>query len=144
MLDDFFVYLLRSIFYSLDLCGSSVLWYNVAVCHITSQIIFVLQLTGENISTALNKEIYHYNVHTSLFDIVLAALCRFTVLLLFYALLYINHWIIISVCTLLLCLFAKIYWNYNVLDQYNVHLCILNWKSLCVWRKYHDTILNHI
>lgn len=32
-----------------------------------------------------------------MFDIVMASICRFTVLLLFYALLYINHWSVIAV-----------------------------------------------
>lgn len=46
---------------------------------------------------ALKEQVYQYNIHTSLFDIFMVALCRFTVLLLFYALLYLNHWIVIAV-----------------------------------------------
>jgi hypothetical protein len=76
-----------------------------------------LQLMGKDIVTALENQIVHYNVHTSMFDVVvscflwynnffcfknmiffqMASACRFTVLLLFYALLYINHWVVIAV-----------------------------------------------
>lgn len=58
---------------------------------------FLLQITGDNIYNALRTQVVHYTIYTSLFDIVMAAICRFVVLILFYAILYINHWIIIAV-----------------------------------------------
>ncbi|PSN36624.1 hypothetical protein C0J52_10451 [Blattella germanica] len=53
-------------------------------------------LNGDDITSALEKQVIHYNIHASLFDIVMAAVCRFTILLLFYALLYVNHWFVIA------------------------------------------------
>ncbi|ENN70685.1 hypothetical protein YQE_12630, partial [Dendroctonus ponderosae] len=56
----------------------------------------LLQLNGQNIVNAFIEQILHYNIHESLFDIVLVAFMRFLLLILFYAILYINHWIVIS------------------------------------------------
>ncbi|KAI4492480.1 hypothetical protein M0804_002271 [Polistes exclamans] len=53
-------------------------------------------IAGENLETAFFNQVVHYHIKTSLFDIVMAAICRFTVLLLFYALLYLNHWIFVA------------------------------------------------
>lgn len=71
---------------------------------VTFDLIFVtllwlisIMITGDNIRNAFENQIVHYSIYTSLFDIVMAAVCRFTVLLLFYALIYMNHWIIIAV-----------------------------------------------
>ncbi|XP_066143011.1 steroidogenic acute regulatory protein-like isoform X1 [Euwallacea fornicatus] len=64
-----------------------------------------VMLKGQNIMNALSEQILHYNVHTSLFDIVFAAFARFSVLILFYACVQINHWIVISVSTALSCAF---------------------------------------
>ncbi|XP_060517726.1 steroidogenic acute regulatory protein-like isoform X2 [Cylas formicarius] len=64
-----------------------------------------IMLKGQNIMNALEQQIVHYNIRTSLFDIVLVALGRFLVLVFFYALLYINHWIIISLSTSFSCAF---------------------------------------
>ncbi|XP_015607384.1 steroidogenic acute regulatory protein-like isoform X1 [Cephus cinctus] len=68
-------------------------------------------LTGDNVETAFIKQVVHYQIKTSLFDIVMAAVCRFTVLLLFYGLLYINHWCIIALSTTATCAFliAKVF-----------------------------------
>lgn len=90
------------LFVTFDLLLIGLMWLIcIMVVVLNTFLIFCLnclfQLHGENIMTALNKQIFHYNIHSSLFDIVLAAICRFTILLLFYALLYMNHWIIISV-----------------------------------------------
>ncbi|KYM81019.1 StAR-related lipid transfer protein 3 [Atta colombica] len=61
--------------------------------------------------TAFTDQVIHYHIKTSLFDIVMAAICRFTVLLLFYALLYLNHWIIVAISTATTCAFliAKVF-----------------------------------
>ncbi|KYN07617.1 PREDICTED: steroidogenic acute regulatory protein-like [Cyphomyrmex costatus] len=68
-------------------------------------------IAGESLSTAFTDQVIHYHIKTSLFDIVMAAICRFTVLLLFYALLYLNHWIIVAISTATTCAFliAKVF-----------------------------------
>ncbi|KAK2582624.1 hypothetical protein KPH14_004907 [Odynerus spinipes] len=62
-------------------------------------------IAGESIQTAFMSQVVHYRIKTSLFDIVMAAICRFTVLLLFYALLHLNHWIIVAISTATTCAF---------------------------------------
>ncbi|XP_054738818.1 steroidogenic acute regulatory protein-like [Anastrepha obliqua] len=64
-----------------------------------------IMINGDNIFQAFQKQIVHYTFGTSLFDVVGAAICRFIVLIFFYALLYINHWIIIALSTSGSCLF---------------------------------------
>ncbi|KAG5336265.1 STAR3 protein, partial [Acromyrmex heyeri] len=68
-------------------------------------------IAGESLRTAFTDQVIHYHIKTSLFDIVMAAICRFTVLLLFYALLYLNHWIIVAISTAITCAFliAKVF-----------------------------------
>ncbi|KAG5327091.1 STAR3 protein, partial [Pseudoatta argentina] len=68
-------------------------------------------IAGESLRTAFTDQVIHYHIKTSLFDIVMAAICRFTVLLLFYALLYLNHWIIVAISTATTCAFliAKVF-----------------------------------
>ncbi|XP_030753465.1 steroidogenic acute regulatory protein-like [Sitophilus oryzae] len=70
-----------------------------------------VMLNGEYIMKALSEQILHYDIHTSLFDIVLLAFLRFLILIFFYAILYINHWIIIALTTALSCAFliAKVF-----------------------------------
>ncbi|KAK9886631.1 hypothetical protein WA026_017554 [Henosepilachna vigintioctopunctata] len=70
-----------------------------------------VMLRGDNIWQAVNQQIIHYNIKTSLFDILVLAICRFILLLLFYGILYINHWIIICITTTSTCAFsiAKVY-----------------------------------
>ncbi|XP_022907494.2 steroidogenic acute regulatory protein-like [Onthophagus taurus] len=94
------------LFVTFDLLFTSLMWL---IC---------IMLNGDSIWVAINKEIYHYNIHNSLFDIVLAAMCRFTVLLLFYGLLHINHWIIIALSTAGTCAFliSKVF-VYNFQDS---------------------------
>lgn len=55
------------------------------------------QITGADIFDVLKDQILHFDVHKSTFDIVMSAICRFVVLLLFYALISMNHWCIIAV-----------------------------------------------
>lgn len=65
-----------------------------------------LVLTGEfNFYNVIHKEILHYCIRTSSFDIVMASVARFVILLLFYALLRINHWIIVAITTASTCFF---------------------------------------
>lgn len=95
-----------------------------------------VMLNGDNIVDALKTQILHYNVHNSLFDIVLVAICRFTVLILFYALLYINHWIIIALstagtCAFLICKVFAFNWTASHQPVFQVLLIlasfILSW-----------------
>ncbi|KAJ8925633.1 hypothetical protein NQ315_009478 [Exocentrus adspersus] len=87
------------LFVTFDFLFTSLMW------------IICVMLNGEFIIKALTEQVVHYNIHTSLFDIVLLALCRFLVLLLFYAVLYINHWVVISISTASTCgfLIAKVF-----------------------------------
>lgn len=101
-----------------------------------------IMLRGENIWIAFDQQIKHYNIQTSLFDIVLAALCRFVVLSLFYAIFYINHWIVISLSTILTCgfLIAKVFyydWQQSSQHVFEVLLIlisfILTWGEAWFW-----------
>lgn len=68
-------------------------------------------IAGENLESAFMNQVVHYHIKTSLFDIVMAAICRFVVLLLFYALLHLNHWLFIALTTAITCAFliAKVF-----------------------------------
>lgn len=66
----------------------------------------LLQVRNETLDQILQREIISYNIKLSLFDIVVLAVIRFTILLLFYALLYINNWSVIAVSMSVLFLFA--------------------------------------
>ncbi|KAL4712158.1 hypothetical protein ACJJTC_011019 [Scirpophaga incertulas] len=70
-----------------------------------------VMMKGESIQQIMDREIIHYSVKTSLFDIVMLAVCRFTILILFYALIYINNWSVISISTAGTCalLIAKVF-----------------------------------
>lgn len=87
------------LFVTFDLLLTILMWF---IC---------TMIAGENIKTAFVNQVVHYNIKTSLFDIVMAAICRFTVLLLFYALFYLNHWIIVALSTAMTCAFllAKVF-----------------------------------
>lgn len=54
-------------------------------------------MRGDTILNALKEQVVHYTIQKSLFDIILAALVRFLLLLLFYGIFAINHWSIIAV-----------------------------------------------
>ncbi|XP_076635290.1 steroidogenic acute regulatory protein-like [Colletes latitarsis] len=62
-------------------------------------------IAGESLKSAFINQIVHYHIKTSLFDIVMAAICRFTILLMFYSLLHLNHWIIVALTTAITCAF---------------------------------------
>ncbi|CAG9860018.1 unnamed protein product [Phyllotreta striolata] len=81
------------LFVTFDFLFTSLMW------------IICVMLNGEYIVKALIEQVVHYNIHTSLFDIVLVSFCRFFILILFYAIIYINHWIVISLSTAVTCAF---------------------------------------
>ncbi|XP_078049074.1 steroidogenic acute regulatory protein-like [Augochlora pura] len=62
-------------------------------------------IAGESLESAFMNQVVHYHIKTSLFDIVMAAICRFVVLLLFYALLHLNHWVFLALTTATTCAF---------------------------------------
>ncbi|KAF7992253.1 hypothetical protein HCN44_001578 [Aphidius gifuensis] len=70
-----------------DLLVTCLLWL---ICTVTA---------GQSITTAFEKQLIHYDIKTSLIDIVIVAAIRFTFLLLFYGLIYMNHWIIVAIST---------------------------------------------
>ncbi|EDW49216.1 steroidogenic acute regulatory protein-like [Drosophila sechellia] len=81
------------LFVTFDLVFVSLLWL---IC---------IVINGDNIFTAFHKQIVEYTIYKSLFDVVAVAICRFVVLIFFYAVLYINHWSIIALSTSGSCLF---------------------------------------
>lgn len=95
------------LFVTFDLAFSGLLWL---IC---------IMINGDNISNAIDKQIYHYTIHTSLFDIVLVAIFRFLILLLFYGLCSINHWFIIALSTTATSIFliAKVF-QYSWVDSH--------------------------
>ncbi|XP_022817009.1 steroidogenic acute regulatory protein-like isoform X1 [Spodoptera litura] len=105
------------LFVTFDLLFTSLMWL---IC---------VMMRGETLEQIMNSEIVHYNVKTSLFDIVMVAVCRFVVLLLFYAVLYINNWSIIALSTGCTCalLIAKVFvfdWPNAVQPVYEVFLIL--------------------
>ncbi|XP_025830773.1 steroidogenic acute regulatory protein-like [Agrilus planipennis] len=81
------------LFVTFDLAFTTLMW------------IICITLSGKDLTVAIENQIIRYNIHSSLFDVVMVALCRFLVLLLFYGFFYINHWVIISVSTFATCAF---------------------------------------
>ncbi|XP_016972407.1 steroidogenic acute regulatory protein-like [Drosophila rhopaloa] len=81
------------LFVTFDLVFVSLLWL---IC---------IVINGDNIFNAFHKQIVEYTIYKSLFDVVAIAICRFVVLIFFYAILYINHWSVIALSTSGSCLF---------------------------------------
>lgn len=81
------------LFVTFDLLFTSLMW------------LIIILLNGDDIISALSKQIVRYDIHTSLFDIVMAAASRFIFLLLFYGFLYIYHWWVIALTTAGTCAF---------------------------------------
>ncbi|XP_017866449.1 PREDICTED: stAR-related lipid transfer protein 3 [Drosophila arizonae] len=105
------------LFVTFDLLFVSLLWL---IC---------IVIGGDNIFQAFQKQVMHYTIYTSLFDVVATALCRFIVLIFFYALLYINHWSIIALSTSASCLFliTKVFfydWVHSKQQVFDVILII--------------------
>lgn len=88
------------LFVTFDLVFVGLLW---VICVVIS---------GENIYKALDEQVLHYNIETSLFDVVLAAAIRFLLLTFFYGMLKINSVIIIALTTTLSCgfLIVKVFY----------------------------------
>lgn len=54
-------------------------------------------MRGDTIINALKEQVVHYSIQNSLFDIILAALARFLLLIIFYGVFAFNHWSVIAV-----------------------------------------------
>lgn len=88
------------LFVTFDLVFVSLLW---VICVV---------INGENIYKALDEQVLHYSIETSLFDVVIAAGIRFALLIFFYGFIKMNHWIIIALTTTFSCAFLifKVFW----------------------------------
>ncbi|KAH8394786.1 hypothetical protein KR222_005614 [Zaprionus bogoriensis] len=105
------------LFVTFDLVFVSLLWL---IC---------IVIGGDNIFQAFQKQVINYTIYTSLFDVVATALCRFIVLIFFYAMLYINHWSIIALSTSASCVFliSKVFfydWVHSKQQVFEVILII--------------------
>ena len=87
------------LFVTFDLVFVALLWL---IC---------IAINGENILEAMKNQIVNYTIQKSLFDVVAIAAARFAILILFYAMIQINHWIIIAFTTTFSCCFliTKVY-----------------------------------
>ncbi|XP_053677466.1 steroidogenic acute regulatory protein-like [Anopheles nili] len=96
------------LFVTFDVVFISLLW------------IICVVITGDNVIHALQTQVLHYSVYTSLFDVVIAALIRFIFLILFYGLLSISHWLVIALSTTSSCAFliSKVFlYNWTATPQ---------------------------
>ncbi|XP_045457567.1 steroidogenic acute regulatory protein-like [Melitaea cinxia] len=75
------------LFVTFDILFTSLMWL---IC---------VMMKGETLMQIFNREILHYNIKISLFDIVIVAVLRFLLLIVFYAILYINNWSVIALST---------------------------------------------
>ncbi|XP_053621385.1 steroidogenic acute regulatory protein-like isoform X2 [Plodia interpunctella] len=87
------------LFVTFDLLFTGLMWL---IC---------VMMRGETLAQIFDREVMHYNVKASLFDVVLLAVIRFITLLLFYGVLYINNWSVIALSTGGTCAFlmAKVF-----------------------------------
>lgn len=79
---------------------------------ITFDLVFVtllwmisIVINGENLVKLVQEQIVNYSIEKSLFDVVCVAAGRFLILILFYAIVQINHWIIVALTTTCSCAF---------------------------------------
>ncbi|KAF6204031.1 hypothetical protein GE061_002371 [Apolygus lucorum] len=76
------------LFVTFDLLLTSLLW------------LITLMLGDQfDIKVIIEKQILHYKIKASLFDIVMASASRFVILLLFYGFVQINHWFVVALTT---------------------------------------------
>uniref|UniRef100_A0A0A9ZFD8 StAR-related lipid transfer protein 3 n=1 Tax=Lygus hesperus TaxID=30085 RepID=A0A0A9ZFD8_LYGHE len=76
------------LFVTFDLLLTSLLW------------LITLMLGDQfDLKVIVEKQILHYKIKSSLFDIVMASASRFVVLLLFYGFVQINHWFVVALTT---------------------------------------------
>lgn len=107
------------LFVTFDLIFVSLLWL---ICVV---------INGDNIAKALEDQILKYTIEKSLFDVVIAAGARFFLLILFYGVIQIDHWIIIAFSTTFSCgfLIAKVFfytWPSSQQPVFQVLLIIIS------------------
>lgn len=93
-------------------------------------------IAGESLQSAFLNQVVHYHIKTSLFDIVMAAICRFTVLLLFYALLHLDHWIIVALTTATTCAFliTKVFlFDWSICNQPVFQVLLILTSFVLAW-----------
>lgn len=92
-------------------------------------------INGENIYKALENQIVNYTIKSSLFDVVAAAAARFIILILFYAILETNHWIIIALTTSVSCgfLITKVFFYEWPLSQQPFQVLLIIISFVISW-----------
>ncbi|KAK1127507.1 hypothetical protein K0M31_004041 [Melipona bicolor] len=96
----------------------------------------ISMIAGESLQSAFINQVVHYHIKTSLFDIVMAAICRFTVLLLFYALLHLDHWIIVALTTATTCAFliTKVFlFDWSICNQPVFQVLLILTSFVLAW-----------
>lgn len=76
--------------------------FDVLLCTIFWLVCVVL--SGKNVFVEIKDQVVSYSVQTSLFDVVAAAVVRFILLIMFYAVIRMDHWWMIAVTTALSCI----------------------------------------
>ncbi|XP_011495185.1 PREDICTED: stAR-related lipid transfer protein 3 [Ceratosolen solmsi marchali] len=113
-----------SIFVTFDFFFTVIMWL---VC---------IVISGANVQAAFVQQIIHYHIKTSLFDIVVAAVLRFIILLLFYTICYMDHWCIVALSTSSTCAFllSKVFlydWSQSSQPVFQVLLILTSF--VLVW-----------
>lgn len=79
---------------------------------ITFDLVFVtllwvisIVINGENLVKLVQEQIVNYSIDKSLFDVVGTSAVRFLILIFFYGVVQINHWIIVALTTSCSCAF---------------------------------------
>lgn len=96
-------------------------------------------MKGETILNALKEQVIHFSIENSLFDIVVVSFARFLLLITFYGVFAINHWIIIAVSLVCFKILQKIFIFFLLLKfsaHHNHFMCIPNTKSFILQCKY--------
>ncbi|KAJ8686598.1 hypothetical protein QAD02_022392 [Eretmocerus hayati] len=93
-------------------------------------------ISGSDVQESFIKEIVHYNIKTSLFDVVVAGAVRFVILLTFYGLLHADHWCTVALSTSLTCgfLISKVFlydWTQSKQPVFEVFLILTSF--VLVW-----------
>ena len=111
------------LFVTFDLIFVSLLWL---ICTV---------INGDNIYKALENQIINYTIETSLFDVVITAAARFLILILFYAILHIDHWIIVALTTSLSCgfLITKVFYYEWPINQQPFQVLLIIISFVLSW-----------
>jgi len=61
--------------------------------------IIAILVTGKDLSSEIYQQVMEYTIHSSMFDCVCVSACRFLLFMIFYALLDISHWWVVTATT---------------------------------------------